>query len=103
MMRLIAAAAALMLAPVGAVASEPAAVWHACDEAAVEAGFPEASLPDRDRMRLSSNTQAGGRRRGQTMLVLVAPTPTGTVFCMTDESLAVKLYKFDGKEIIRRD
>ncbi|GGK42027.1 hypothetical protein [Salinarimonas ramus] len=80
---------------------DPPAVYHACDEAAVDVGFARAGLPSR--IQASVVSQVAGRWQGTRMVVLNAPTNTGHVFCMTTLEMDVKLYKFDGREIIARD
>lgn len=77
-------------------------VWHACDDAAVDEGFTEASLPT-EGIQGSTLLQRGGRWEGQTLHIVTAPTSTGQVFCMTDEKLRVLHYKFRGRIIIERD
>lgn len=76
-------------------------IWHTCDEAASEYGFAEAGTPSTN-IRGSTVLQLGGKRQGQTLHIVTAPTAAGQVFCMVDESGVVVHYKFNGKVIIEK-
>ncbi|MFN3686964.1 hypothetical protein [Salinarimonas sp.] len=99
-----------MLAAIMAVASTSPTLaevdfseaWHACDDAAVERGFVEASLPDRS-LGYSQEAvirQVAGPFEGQDLITIAMPTSTGTVFCQLTTDLRVVLYKFNGREVI---
>lgn len=109
-MRYMQALAALTLAPAlvapGIAAAQMSSddskrAWIACDDAALDADFPNAGWPNEE-ARARVVHQFGGAREGEDLIIISAKTNTGTVYCMLDLDYEVLLYKFDGREIIDR-
>lgn len=101
----LALAVYLIASPASAVQANFERALDACDKAALETKYVDASLPGRklgyssERVRL----QRSGPWEGHELIVIFAATSTGDVVCHTTLEYEVVLFQFDGEDVIRRE